>query len=278
MKPLLYLICTLICNVTSSYGVDYFPLAVGNKWKYRGRTDRSDEIVTITIKEKTVVDSGTLFSGSISTIVPVPDSVKATLPDSIKDLLRDSIPIGSFIEIAIFRDYYSSGNDIFAIDTTVTGPGISSQWKLFEHIPDVNSTWGNSDESGGSIIINYGAVTVPAGTFQSCYAVVQTDYKDTTWYAPDVGMVASADYELISYTVKSTGTSSKQITVIPVSGNYHSNRYSLIDPLGRCVKSSAAKSQGVLRNVSQGMYFYYNRSNIPSDAANGRCILALHLH
>lgn len=253
MKTHFYLIIILLFFVTTVVAVDYFPLAVGNEWTYREKAGQAGIVLTIKIEQQLVVDSGTLYPGTIS--------IKNI------DTTQVSFPMA----------FYTTGNDIYIIDSiNQTTPRL----KFFEHIPSVDDTWINEESSDSSIVIDFGTLTVPAGTFHSCYAEVQTFYEDTTWFAPDIGMIAGPDYELLSYIVKSTGITPKKVTGKPVQATYRLNRnlYSLIDPLGRCVKRTVSHSDPAPLNVSQGMYFYCNRATTAANTAHAYSIPALHLH
>ena len=235
MKPLFYLIIALLPQFTSVSATDYFPLALGNEWNFRMKINAYETDFTIKVLQESVVASGTMFICTTTYKV-------ATINTEYKESLN----------------YYSSGNDIFSLDSTRQ---IESRKKLSEHNPQVNSTWDNNNGKGPSIIVFYGPITVSAGTFQSCYAVVETSSNDTTWYAPDVGIAAGTfegtKYELTSYSVTILGTIPKPDRM--KRGNcVNRNIHSIFDPLGRCVERAVDDKSP---DVSPGMYIIFRQGN-----------------
>ena len=113
-----------------------------------------------------------------------------------------------------------------------------------------------------------------SGTFQSCYAVVETGSNDTTWYAPDIGMVAGtyqkSKYELTSYSVIVSGTIPKQVPPkqLPGRNRIDRNVHFIIDPLGRCVERAVRDSYRIPLNTSPGVYIIYRQGNESSEARN----------
>lgn len=203
------------CYVSLTSAADYFPLSVGFEWRYNWNNETT---LVKKVESSQQVDNGTMFNVSFNVIYS----------DSIREILLDSLgeSDSSFLLADAFR--YSSGNDVFYMDSMSQ---IEPIRKCFEHNPQVNNTWDNETGRGPSIIIYSGEVSVPAGTFQSCFALVELGSHDTTWYAPDVGEIAQRTtmfgyQEMISFKKNNSPilTERSKIDFLNKEELYHANR------------------------------------------------------
>jgi hypothetical protein len=203
-----------------SYAADYFPLAVGNQWKYQintGEFDPADSSVqmTVTITSDTVIGTDSIYN-------------VVYLFSSMPDLLDSA------------KGYFlNRGNDVFSFDDL---SAISATIKYFEHKPAVGHTWNDGD--GNVMTINsIGDVSCPAGHFSSCYMLSSS--LDTEIYAPDIGLIKiNYDGEIKTLLSCKIVNKTSVLAYRPSCGSAitierpvdSGKRYSLFDLRGRCVK------------------------------------------
>jgi|GEM_PF-1757040 hypothetical protein len=220
---------------------DYFPLDVGNYWDYRITRDSA---VTPSMRLEffcdTCIGSDTILSSGY--INPLPAG-----SDTIRGYLL------------------KRGNDVFTCDSMLP---ISGYYKLAEHHPAAGDTW--SDRMGRSCrLVYWGNVTVPAGTFDSCFAVVEEKDSLTQIYAPDVGIIKTVShgktlYHLTAYYVGRAGVS-EQRHIRPATqcrGGTKSppaDEYSLVNVSGRVAGTViVSRGQGISGNgfnIPSGFFF-----------------------
>lgn len=175
MKSAVRVCSALFCLISVVSAADYFPLTVGNKWSYSVTMEGLKGTLNQAIEQKIITMTDTIFRVSDKIKVPgFNDSASGYMMSEANDVV-------SFEYLSDQKPYD----------------------KVFEHTPTAGHAW---TLSTGEIraIIYYGTLTVAAGTFNSCYAVVE-DGDTIEIYAPDVGMIASdwlgTSVELSSYTV-----------------------------------------------------------------------------
>lgn len=138
---------------------DYFPMSVGNTWVYNKLNEYGAFYCTdsLVIKDKYTVDGKSIF------------------------LFVEHIVTSNSIDAMNMEMYndISNNNDIYNI---YEGKG----YKFFQHQYTVNDSW----ISGGyNFTVSYlGTVSVPAGTFNSCYCLKMGSF-DGWVFAPNVGFI-----------------------------------------------------------------------------------------
>ncbi|HEX8545893.1 MAG TPA: T9SS type A sorting domain-containing protein [Cytophagaceae bacterium] len=185
MKKICLIIVSLF-TVLHAYSQDYFPMASGNTWNLHK------------------------FSAS----------------GAIQGYGSSSMTISSRTDFKAFEmvertDKYDSKYDIYdnpenTNEIYVEFPSESIKMKLWRHRYKDKETWNSL--VGTSISEYVGKVTVPAGTFDSCYQVRFVEKVDAWIFAPNVGIIKTIDsdgeYVLVSYKVSLT---------VPLAISYASN-------------------------------------------------------
>ena len=239
MKPVVRACSTFFCLMTVASAADYFPLAVGNKWSYSVTMDGLNGTLKQAIEQKIIIVTDTVFRVSDKIAVPG---------------FNDSAS-GYMMSVA---------NDAFSFENL---SDVKPYDKIFEHAPSAGHTW---TQSTGEIqtITYYGTYTVPAGTFNSCYAVVEGG--DTIEiFAPDVGLIAS-DWNGTSVALSSYTVSPPSPVIVPfyrANGNkstlvnsVHPGFYALIDAQGRAVDIVASNRYGKPdHTLPPGNYFLLDK-------------------
>jgi len=244
--PVLFPLCT-------AFSADYFPLEVGNTWTYSTVSPQVNVSYVMTASKK-------LLNGV--------DSVYC---------MSNKVDFGGIVD-SLDGYMLSDGNDIFVFDEIGDAKPYD---KIFEHQPVAGHEWMLTTGETRKIV-SCGTITVPAGTFQSCYAVVE-DGDTTEIYAPDVGMIVMADRDelavhLASYTLPNSNPvrfPPRRISVNQSSGYPASAR--CVDLQGRLM--GAAAGMNGLRNsgFSSGMHIFYANGTLPSDGnRQARTVMMLH--
>lgn len=249
MNPSLQTCSVLFFLVSVASAADYFPLAIGNKWSYSVTMDGAKGTLSEAIEQKILNKADTVFRMSSKIAVPgFHDSASGYI-------MSDANNIVTFENLSDVKPYDKS----------------------FEHAPIAGHTWTlNTGEI--QTIIYYGSFTVPAGTFNSCYAVVEGG--DTIEiYAPDIGLIAS-DWDGTTTVLSSYTVSSQSPVIAPfIRGNGNTSTLTrdarhgskiLVNAQGRFVDVFAGERYGKLNNsLSPGNYFMLDkdaRGNDPHGA------------
>jgi hypothetical protein len=239
MKKAITSLAAILCLIVSAQSADYFPLAKGNNWNYAITT--YIDTFTFIAKVKLSVVKDTLVGADPFFIMKIGYAFDSTQDSS----------------TGLFQ---SNGNDIRSYDSL--DPYIQFD-KIFEHQPVAGHTWKNAS---GEIrtIVYYGRATVAAGTFDSCYAIVDSIGDTTEVYAPDVGMIKVIDdptilFELSSYKVipPNRVLQPQRPNPLPAfSAGIHPGRYSILNAEGRCIETIIINKNGRMdRALSPGTYF-----------------------
>lgn len=168
MKKIIFTLLAFL-SFTFLFAQDYFPLAVGNKWEYAS------------------VDSNETFSLQITSAKNI---------DNLTIYNLSQISQRDISELEIYT-HPKNNNDILV-------KSYQNEWeKIFQH------TYKKGDEwlfEGEVLIADFvGTVSVPAGTFHSCYFVRYTSLPTGYIFAPNIGLIkligTDGNVELKSYTV-----------------------------------------------------------------------------
>jgi hypothetical protein len=228
-----------VAPVTTASAADYYPLAAGNKWTYSLEMEGSTGTLKDAIEKKIVNGTDTVFRMSSKiAIIGYNDSSSGYV--------------------------MSNGNDVFYFESLNDAKPYD---KTFEHQPIEGHTWTLS--TGEAIkIVYYGSFTVPAGTFNSCYAIL-VDSDTSEIYAPDVGLIAMLSEGTVTALTSYTVVPSSPVIFTPerASGNrfisktgIHAGLYQLINLQGR--RSDIAAVDGYYRpdrTLSPGSYFLLDK-------------------
>jgi hypothetical protein len=229
----------LVAAAGSAQAADYFPLATGDIWNYTFSA--------------TMLDS--TFTGPLTMVVAGNTMVG---PDSVYKMKIWS-DIGPIMDTSTGY-YMARGNDILVLDSL--GPPVPFN-KIFEHYPQAGERWIN-DNGETLTVVYYGAITVPAGTFDSCYATVDNNGGAVYVFAPNVGLVKmafpdSSRLELTSYSVRLQNPVVNPVPNISHASEkpgLHQGRYSLLNAQGRCIDIVTVNKNGALnRSLGRGTYF-----------------------
>jgi hypothetical protein len=229
----------LAAAAEGAQAADYFPLAKGNSWNYNFTILIFDSTITVPLTMAVVDD--TMIG---------PDSVFGIKMWSQVDTTQDTS-----------TGYYKvTGNDVLTLDSLKPPMPYN---KVFEHHPKVGDGWRN-DNGDTMTVIYSGTITVPAGTFDSCYATVDK-YGDTVdVFAPNVGLVkivhdSNSRFELTAYSVhlpNSVIRPAPNISRAFEKPGLHPGRYSLLNALGKCIDIvTVGKNGSINRNIARGTYF-----------------------
>jgi hypothetical protein len=218
---------------------DYFPLATGNSWNYSFTILLIDSTITVPLT-MAVVDDTMIGPDSVFEIKMWSD-VDTTLDTS-----------GGYFLVR--------GNDILTLDS-LKPP--MPYYKIFEHLPVAGKGWKN-DNGDTVTVVYYGTITVPAGTFDSCYAIVNHNGDTFQVFAPNVGLVretnsGNAWLKLTSYSVHLQNPIVRPVPGISHASEkpgLHPGRYSLLNALGKCIDIvTIGKNSAMNRRLTRGTYF-----------------------
>jgi hypothetical protein len=239
MKKAIPAIIMVLGLFISTQSADYFPLAKGNNWNYAITT--YIDTFTFIAEVKLSIEKDTLIGADPFFVMKIGYAFDSTQEFS----------------TGLFQ---SNGNDILSYDSL--DPSMQFD-KVFEHQPVAGHTW---KIAGGEIrtIVYFGRATVTAGTFDSCYAIVDSMGNTTEVYAPDVGMIKVIDdvtilFELSSYEVipPNRVLQPQRPNSLPAScAGIHPGRYSILNAEGRCIETIFINKNGRIdRALSPGTYF-----------------------
>lgn len=231
-----------------SFSADYYPMQVGNFWDYDGEDASLTLLLEVT--EETLIgeDKISLFY--------------ATIFENDEILFEEPLY------------YLSRGNDVYILeDPTDT----SYKEKFAQHTYKDGDFW--IDEDGDtSHVTEYGTKTVPAGTFNSCFAVTSAS-GSASIFAPDVGLVSYMDslgqqttflteYD-IQTKIANTFNEQNNNKFIMNNKNWHASPLvQIFDSKGRMIGSfqitDELSLQKKLNSLSSGTYFkvYKNEGSI----------------
>jgi hypothetical protein len=204
---------------------DYFPLNVGNIWKYTPSFgDKGDRVDTI------------IGTGEVNGIVTYIWN-RQEAPDDNYNEKRWLAKDDTYLKV-----YKIWGNE--GIDPPVI---FSPPWNMLKLDPIVGETWTKEIDLGSFDvkITSYvesttDRITVPAGTFENCIRVRSlneiteagvTEYEyEKQWYAPDVGLIIDRNYmenwaavefsqELLSFSISKTQKTAPGIPLLLLDDN-----------------------------------------------------------
>lgn len=178
MKKLMWLLPLVVfivsCNGEHD-GTDYLPLAVGNQWTY-AMTYRMITIDTLQVTgtSTTEITSDTALNNNLEVL----EQVTTTTWDS---LLPNSVDTTYLL---LTDDYLFIYDDLADTDpdTSLVLPfGAGNAWVVYADTTDTLS----------AEVLGQETVTVPAGSYNSCWNVEYTSLGQTQndWFAQDVGIV-----------------------------------------------------------------------------------------
>jgi hypothetical protein len=251
VKVTLRISVVLLSLLFTVSAADYFPVAVGNEWYYTFPLEGLAGYQRMVIEQKNVVDTDTIFHVNVQINV---------------DIFKDSLT-GYFVSVE---------NDVYSFDSMDETKPYD---KTFEHQPVEGREW-TLETGENRKIVNYGSITVAAGTFSSCYAIVE-DGDTTEVYAPDVGLVASLlqgeiAMQLVSYTIASLDVA-RFIQERETDGNhffrtgFRTGDYSAVNLQGRRVTGVNITGKGWTdQKLSSGIYIISPESG--RDRVVRRCV------
>jgi hypothetical protein len=239
MKTLIRSLVVVFVLVTSLHAADYFPLAKGNSWNYTFSEIIFDSSYTVGVRMAVACDT-VIGADSVFGIKMWADS--ETVPDE-------------------YAGYYMvRGNYVFTLDS-LNQPRTDS--KMFEHFPKAGDGWKN-DNGDTFTVIYFGTITVPAGTFDSCFATVDKNNDTVFVFAPNVGLVrifhvGNSLFELTAYSVhipNSVVRPAPNAPLAPEKVGIHQGRYSLLNALGKWIDIVTIGKNGAMnRRLAKGTYF-----------------------
>jgi hypothetical protein len=239
MKMTIRSLAAILGLVAAAHSADYFPLAKGNSWNYAFSEIFPDSVHTSGVKMMVACDTviGSAFIFGIKMW-----SETDTAPDR-------------------YAGYYMvRGNGIFILDS-LGQPMTNNQ--IIEHHPTAGDGWRN-DNGDTMTVVYFGSITVPAGTFDSCYATVDQNGDTVNVFAPNVGMVRivhvnNSRFELTAYSVHLPNSIVRPVPNISHASKkpgLHPGRYSLLNAQGRFIDIiTIAKNGAINRILARGTYF-----------------------
>jgi hypothetical protein len=229
----------LAAAAAGAQAADYFPLAKGNSWNYN---------FTILVPGST--NTVPLTMAVVDDTMIGPDSVFGIKMWSDVDTARDTS--GGYFLVR--------GNSILVLDSLKPPMPYN---KVFEHYPKAGDGWRN-DNGDTMTMVYFGSITVPAGTFDSCYATVDKNGDTVNVFAPNVGMVRivhvnNSRFELTAYSVHLPNPVVRPVPNLSHAfekPGLHPGRYSLLNAQGRFIDIITIAKSGVMnRNLARGTYF-----------------------
>lgn len=247
---------TLLLSIASLTGIsqDYFPLSKGNVWNFKLTLDNQDYDYKFDMVDSTQVNGTNYFKSVI------------TIPG----LLEDS---------TYCFDAKSDNNIILTTDAI----GAIDSDILFLHDPTNDTIIINGTDTAD--IKYFGAVTVPAGTFQDVYTSVdRSDSLTTLFFAPNIGYIRqdsegetilvleTYNSNLITHTNK-IDNSNFNIYPNPTSGilniknNDHFDTMTINDINGKLILNQPFTNQINVSSYAKGIYYLSISNNTNSTTS-----------
>jgi hypothetical protein len=190
----------LMAQKSKSAARDYFPLRVGDSWKYRSLNEDSESTVKVVSAEQQA-DGTTLYLLEKSAGVKIDDWYSKT--DGWVLMHREAYPEQEGLDVKYQPAIQYLKNPLVA--------GAKWRWK--------GKNIAQTDTSESDEVVGTEMIKVPAGKFQTMKVVSQIDEGSalkirTSWYADGVGLVKTMTeagqlkygFELVEYSFKKSGS------------------------------------------------------------------------